>query len=431
MTLRPIRTLRPALDRLEDRRLLSGFTPQELTTAYGLNNVLFSVPGGLVQGNGSGQTIALVEAYHDPYLARDLVAFDQTYNLPNPNFQVVTLGGNVANPGWALEETMDVEWAHAIAPDASILVVEAKSQTRQALLSAVNVARQTPGVSVVSMSWGFSEIRNEAASNGFFQTPANHQGVTFFAASGDNGTQGGVQWPSASPYVVSVGGTSLQLNPYGGIASETTWVSSGGGFSKREPEPWYQYSVQASGRRSTPDVSFNGDPNTGVQVYQTSLSSGQGNWEVVGGTSLGTPAWAAITAIVDQGRALDGYGSLDGYSQTLPALYALPASDFNPIPPLGYHTAGSATAAALTSTGRGSPHGPSLITDLVSITSTGALASPASIVQETTPSRAHPAVARGLRDKAIPSVIFNHSRPRIARVHPVGRARFDELRHTR
>ena len=424
MKLRRPRVMHPGLDRLEDRRLLSGFTPQQLTTSYGLNNIVFSVPGGQVTGNGSGQTIALIEAYHDPYLGQDLVAFDQAYNIPNPNFQVVNLGGNVANPGWALEESMDVEWAHAIAPYANILVVEAKSQTRQGLLNAVNVARQSPGVSVVSMSWGFSEIRNEAAYNPYFVTPANHQGVTFFSASGDNGTQGGVQWPSASPYVVSVGGTSLQLNAFGGIASETTWVSSGGGYSKRQGEPSYQYSVQGSGRRSTPDVAFNGDPNTGVQVYQTSLATGQGSWEVVGGTSLGTPAWAAIVAIVDQGRALEGYGSLDGYSQTLPALYALPSSDFNAIPPLGYHAVGSATAAALTSTGLGSPHGPNLIMDLVSITTTGTVGSPANLVQARSTAIARPAVARGLKDRAIPGVILNHSRPRITRDRLFGRAEF-------
>ncbi len=426
---RLVRPLRPGLDRLEDRRLLSsGITPVELKTAYGLNNVLLSLPGGSVVGNGAGQTIALVEAYNDPYLAHDLVAFDQTYNIPNPNFQVVNLGGNVANPGWALEETLDVEWAHALAPYASILVIEAKSQTRQALLNAVNVARQAPGVSVVSMSWGFSEVRNEAAFNTYFRTPANHQGVTFFAASGDNGTQGGVQWPSSAPDVVSVGGTSLRLNAFGGIASETTWVNSGGGYSKRQAEPSFQYGVQASGRRSTPDVAFDGDPNTGVQVYETALATGQGSWQVVGGTSLGTPAWAAIIAIVDQGRALQGYGSLDGSTQTLPALYALPSSDFNPIPPLTYHTVGSATTSALTSTGRGSPHGPTLITDLVSFTTTGTVGSPASLVQAQAAGRARPAAARGGHDRAIPIAFLDHGQ---TRAHPAGPARFQQAKHPR
>ncbi len=378
MSLRRTRPHRPHLDQLEERSLLSGLTPSELLSAYGLGNIQFSLPGGgKVQGTGAGQTIALVEAYHDPYLAPDLVTFDATYGLPNPNYRLVNLGGQVSNPGWALEESLDVEWAHAIAPYASILVVEARNQSRQALVAAVNVARQVPGVSVVSMSWGFSEFRNERAFNPYFTTPANHVGESFFSASGDNGTQGGVQWPGSSPNVVSVGGTSLHLNGLGGIASETTWFSSGGGYSKRQPEPGYQYSVQASGRRSTPDVAFDGDPNTGVQVYQTPLGGGQGNWSVVGGTSLGTPAWAALVAIVDQGRALKGLGSLDGATQLLPALYALPAQDFNPIPPLKYHTIGSATTSALTSTGRGSPHGPGIVYDLVSITSGQGLATAA------------------------------------------------------
>ena len=113
--------------------------------------------------------------------------------------------------------------------------------------------------------------------------------------------------------------------------------------------------MQGTGKRSTPDVAFDGDPNTGVRVYQTSLFTGHGSWEVVGGTSLGTPAWAAIIAIVDQGRVLDGKGSLDGATQTLPTLYSLPSTDFNVIAPLGSRISQAAGGAPIPSTGQGHP----------------------------------------------------------------------------
>jgi len=358
MRTRARRAIRPALDRLDDRCLLAGLTPAQVTTAYGLGAIRFPTGSGTIEGDGSGETIALIEAYHDPFLASDLHTFDVAFGLPDPSLIVANQAGSVSNPAWSLEESLDVEWAHAIAPGAQILVVEAHSQSRAALLVAVNAARNTPGVVAISMSWGFSEFRSEANYNGYFTTPPGHQGITFVAASGDSGTLYGLDWPSASPDVLAVGGTSLSTNNVGQYLSETTWYGSGGGYSQYEAEPGYQMSVQVRGKRTTPDVAFDADPNTGVAVYQTSRYPGQGGWEVVGGTSLGTPAWAAIIAIVDQGRALEGKGSLDGTTQTLPSLYALPSSDFNAIPP-------SFSRPASTSTGRGSPKGPSIVYDLV------------------------------------------------------------------
>jgi subtilase family serine protease len=359
------RDLRPVLDQLDERCLLSGLTPAQVTGAYGLDSIAFSTASGAVKGDGAGQVIALIDAFNDPYIASDLNTFDQAYGLPDPQLIVANQAGTKTNAGWALEESLDVEWAHAIAPAATILVVEAQSQSRSALLAAVNAARMTPGVDAVSMSWGFSEFAKESVYNSVFTTPAGHRGITFFGASGDSGPQGGVEWPSASPSVVAVGGTTLGLNFSGMYTFETAWFDSGGGYSKYEAEPSYQRLVQAAFRRSTPDVAFDGDPDTGVQVYETSLFTGHGSWEVVGGTSLGTPAWAAIIAIVDQGRNLAGEVSLDGATQTLPALYALPASDFKSIAPLS-QDAGTAN----TSTGRGTPNGPALVYDLVASTIT-------------------------------------------------------------
>jgi subtilase family serine protease len=333
---------RPTLDLLDDRCLLSGFspigpsgyTPAQITAAYGLNAITFtSSSGATVKGDGTGETIALIEMYHDPNLQSDLATFDKTYDLPNPTLNVVNQAGNQTNSGWAQEESLDVEWAHAVAPGASILVVEAApsystSQELTNLLGAVNTARNTPGVVAISMSWGFNEMPNESSYDSTFTTPSGHTGITFIAASGDNG---GVEYPSASPNVLSVGGTTLNLSSTGGYGSETAWYSTGGGYSQFELEPSYQEGVQQTGARATPDVAFDGDPNTGVEVYSTTPGATKGSWQVVGGTSVGAPSWAGMIAIVDQGRALAGKGSLDGPTQTLPAVYAAASSDFHTV----------------------------------------------------------------------------------------------------
>jgi subtilase family serine protease len=384
------RVVRPYCERLDARCLPSGLTVAQLTHAYGLDAIAFpSASGATVAGNGSGETIALIEAYHDPTLASDLHVFDQANDLADPSLTVVDQAGAKTNPDWDAEESLDVEWAHAIAPGASILVVEARSDVLSDLMKAVNVARNTPGVAAISMSWGFSESSGETAYDPYFRTPAGHQGITFVASSGDDGTAAGPEYPSSSPNVLAIGGTTLLVDDSGDYLGEVVWSGSGGGYSHDEPEPTYQRSVQRSGHRSTPDVAFDADPNTGVEVYQTPLGGSIGTWITVGGTSLGSPAWAAIMAIVDQGRALQGIGSLDGPTQTLPSLYSLPAADFNAIstpppyspwggginpvgfPPFGgdflqdhaKKSAGSATGANI-STGLGSPVGPRLIAGL-------------------------------------------------------------------
>ncbi len=409
--------LRPQIDALDDRCLLSTLTPAQLTSAYGLNSIAFTTSSGTtVKGDGSGQTIALIEAYHDPTISSDLHTFDQAYGLPDPKLTVVNqTGGAVssstpANSGWTQEEALDVEWAHAVAPGANLLVVEASTQNLSDLMAAVNLARNVPGVVAVSMSWGFGETPGETAYDFIFTTPAGHAGVTFIAASGDNGVMAGASYPAASPKVLSVGGTTLLLTSAGAYQSEAAWSGSGGGYSPYEPEPSYQAKVQTTGSRATPDVAFDGDPSTGVPVYVTTPTrfGSQGSWFTVGGTSLGTPAWAGIIAIVDQGRAADGMGSLDGPTQTLPALYAAPSSIFHTVAAaaagtgMGFgagffqfgggfgsfsstswswyfggwslnsssnSTTGSSIGAN-TATGLGSPNGPALASDLVSSTLT-------------------------------------------------------------
>ncbi len=412
------RGLRPVLDELDERCLLSGYnpslqggyTPAQITAAYGLNAITFTTSTGPVKGDGTGETIALIETYHDPNLTSDLHTFDQQYGLPDPTLTVNNLAGSQTDSDWAVEESLDVEWAHAIAPGASILVVEAApgfsdTQDLQNLMTAVNTASHTPGVNVVSMSWGFNEFPGETSYDSSFTTP----GITYIAASGDNP---GVDYPAASPDVLAVGATTLTTTGAGAYGSETAWTDSGGGYSLYESEPSYQESVQGTGQRSTPDVAFDGDPNTGVEVYETPPPGGQGyrgqatpqgSWQVVGGTSLGAPAWAGILAIVDQGRALAGLGSLSGATQTLPTLYQAGSSDFNTVaasqsnsPVIGngggfpwggfegwsdgggFSSGATTTAGATanTQTGLGSPSGSSLIDDLTASTLTSPLPSP-------------------------------------------------------
>jgi hypothetical protein len=170
------------------------------------------------------------------------------------------------------------------------------------------------------MSWGFFEFSGETADDSHFTTPANHKGITFVAASGDETGLLGLLWPAASPYVLSVGGTTLKTKASGGYARETAWTLSTGGVSAYETEPPYQSSVQSTGSRVVPDVAYDADTNTGIAIYDSQTYQGQSGWFEAGGTSAGAPQWAALIALIDQGLSS---GTLDGASQTLPDLYAL------------------------------------------------------------------------------------------------------------
>ena len=195
---------------------------------------------------------------------------------------------------------------------------------------------------MVSMSWGRSEFYGESDYNSVFATAAGHAGVTYVAASGDTGAYSGPDYPSVSPNVLAVGGTTLTVTATGSYSSESGWSDSTGGFSgtdsdfkSYQSEPSYQTSTLASvglsdGVRTTPDVSFDADPNSGVSVYDSVGYDGQADWFQVGGTSLAAPAWAGLIAIVDQGLATGGKGSLTT-TQVLTDLYSLPSSDFNDI----------------------------------------------------------------------------------------------------
>jgi hypothetical protein len=201
------------VESLEPRTLLSIFAPGQIQNAYGFNQISFLVNGRSVTGNGSGETIAIVDAYNDPTIQSDLHAFDQQFGISEPAgfFTKASPTGTLpaSDPNWAVEESLDVEWAHAMAPGAKILLVEAKSASLNDLLSAVKYAADQPGVAAVSMSWGGGDFSGETALDSYFTTPAGHGGVTFIAASGDSGAWYGTSWPASSPNVLAVGGVVL------------------------------------------------------------------------------------------------------------------------------------------------------------------------------------------------------------------------------
>ena len=348
-----------------------GFSPRQIAAAYGFDAVDF----GATTGDGSGQTIAIVDAYDDPALVdssdpgfgtSDLAAFDREYNLPDPPsfVKLDQWGGKAGLPGvdpagagmpgnWEVEEALDVEWAHALAPGASIVLVECQSTGGPDLYTGAEMAAALPGVSAVSMSWGSSEYAGESAFDGHFVTPAGHAGVTFVAATGDAGAPG--LYPAYSPNVLAVGGTSLTLLAGGNYGGESGWSDGGGGTSITEGQPAYQANFQATGRRTIPDVSLDADPDAGASVFDSyDDTAGAGPWLRTGGTSLAAPVWAALIAIADQGRLSAGGSTLDGASQVLPALYGLPASDFHDIT-TGGNGVFQAGAGYDQATGRGSP----------------------------------------------------------------------------
>jgi subtilase family serine protease len=282
----------------------SGYSPAQLWTAYGVANS----SGGNVRG---AKTIVIVDAYDYPTAAADLTAFSSMFGLPLPtatSFQVVYGGASkpAADCGWAQEEALDIEWAHAMAPNANIVLVEAASSSFGDLFAAVDKAGKilnptgAPNLSVgqVSMSWGGSEFSSETSYDSHFLTP----GVVYFASSGDTG--GVTIYPSVSPNVVSAGGTSLTLYTNGARKTETGWSGSGGGPSQYEKIPSYQSVIQSivGSKRGVPDFSFDADPNTGVAVYDSTKCQGMSGWMVFGGTSVASPSLAGIVNAAGSGN---------------------------------------------------------------------------------------------------------------------------------
>jgi kumamolisin len=276
----------------------------------------FGTTGGpSAAGNGA---IALVDAYDNPNAASDLATFDSHFGLKAANFTKVYANGNGScttppvNSGWALEESLDIEWAHVFAPNAAIVLVEACSNSFTDLLYAEQVAFQYiianhSSGGQVSNSWGGGEFSTELSDDSIFQDNSyNASGgyathVLAFASTGDDGY--GVEFPSSSPWVVAAGGSSiLRYASTNGFYGENCWSGAGGGVSAYETYattytggnsgPWadFQYPIFGEANRAVPDLAFDADPASGVYVY----SQTYGGWYVVGGTSVASPSLAGI-----------------------------------------------------------------------------------------------------------------------------------------
>lgn len=293
----------------------SALTPSQIRHAYGFDQIA---------NQGAGQIIGIVDAYDDPNIQSDLAVFSKHYNLPactaaNNCFREVYENGRrpATNANWSLEISLDVQWAHAVAPQATILLVETSSNSLTDLIAGVDLAVRN-GASVVSMSWMSGEFSAETSLDNHFVS----NGVTFFAASGDSGT--GTAYPAASPNVIGVGGTTLTLDAQGNYKGENAWSGSGGGISRYEHEPTYQALLglpdDPAGRRGIPDVAYNGDPSTGYAVYDSVAINGLTGWLQVGGTSAGTPQWAALMAVTNSMRARARKANLSAANS---AIYAL------------------------------------------------------------------------------------------------------------
>ena len=303
-----------------------GYSPAQMTAHLGLT------------GDGTGETIAIVDAYDDPDIVSDAQIFSEQYGLPGVcgaggtagdcfTLDVKEQSASAGTDGnWAVETSMDVEWAHAITPRAKIEFVEARDSSFAALFQGVATAAASHPAAV-SMSWGYSgEFSDETYYDHFCQLTTS----VCVVASGDYGHPGA--YPANSPSVVAVGGTTQNLAADGTVTSEQAWSGSGGGQSWVEPEPAYQNSVQSSGSRQIPDVAFDADVSTGVAVYDSIPYEGQQGWWVVGGTSLGAPSWAAILADADQLRAKAGEKPIvEAGFEAQHDIYALPSSVIAPI----------------------------------------------------------------------------------------------------
>lgn len=337
--------------------VVSTYTPAQIRAAYGLPALPAAgatLSAAQAAQLGAGQTVYIVDAMHDPNAAAELAAFNQKFGLPacatkaiaataalplpaaptaGCEFSVVYSSASATmasappayDAGWATEITLDVQWAHATAPLARIVLIEAPDASLNSLVAAVKLANAM-GPGVVSMSFGAAEGNWTASVDAAFTSA----GMTYLAATGDSGAA--VSWPSVSANVLAVGGTSLSYTG-SGARSETGWTGTGGGTSAYTPTPSYQTSavpgLGAVAHRTVADVAFNADPYSGQYVAVMSQGSSTVNWISAGGTSLSTPQWAGLVAVANAMRASAGkarlgapHSVLYGQIATVPGTYA-------------------------------------------------------------------------------------------------------------
>jgi subtilase family serine protease len=335
-----------------------GYQPFEVDLAY---NMFPLFEAGL---DGAGETIVIVDAYGSPTIESDALAFSEIYGLPlitSENFAIVKGGGLVNSPkgppkNWNIETTLDVEWAHAVAPGANIALV--LTTDNGSLEEGVNLAVVHHLGNTISNSWSMVEgLGNPMRFNRMQRIlkQAAAEGIDVNFASGDFGDETvrvgftSVDFPASSPLATAVGGTSLALNPDDSIMFQTGWGNNvtfiaepaalnnvpvvppanfgfqggaGGGSSGVFAKPAFQSGL-AGTTRQVPDISMVADPFTGVEIIIT--LNGQLLVGVVGGTSLATPVFSAVMAVAAQKNGHVGFG------QAAPLLYELPAA----LPPFG------------------------------------------------------------------------------------------------
>jgi subtilase family serine protease len=297
-----------------------GYAPKDLLSAYDLSSAIT---------RGGNQTVGIVDAYDYPTAEADLAVYRKYYGLPacttaNGCFRKVNQDGEQGNyprydPDWELETSLDIEMVSAICPKCHILLVEANSADEENFVSAPAALWSDLGQAVdTAVNLGATAVSNSYGTVGpesnwtYFDHYYNHPGVAITASSGDFGY--GVIWPAASPYVTSIGGTSL-VKATGTTRgwSETGWGGGatdpadgpGSGCSLWEPKPTWQNDAGCA-MRSVADVAAVADPNTGVAIYNSDLV--WGGWNVVGGTSVASPIIASVYALAGNGGSVV-YGS--------------------------------------------------------------------------------------------------------------------------
>jgi subtilase family serine protease len=295
------------------------FGPAQIRAAYGVDKVA---------ADGAGRSIVIVDAFQSPTIQHDLDLFDQVFELPATTVQITAPDGltpfnqaDANQTGWAGEISLDVEWAHAIAPAATIKLVLAKSNDDADILSATKFAVDHNLGDVISQSFGEAEqcvAPAIAAQQHQVFTQATLKGITLLASSGDQGAAQpscdgstfikAVSSPAVDPLVTAVGGTLLDADGLtGAYHSETTWnepdfgAGTGGGFSTLTPTPIFQKQLHLASR-GVPDVAYNAGINTGVIAVWSTSGQGANLLFIFGGTSAGSPQWAGLTVLAAQLR---------------------------------------------------------------------------------------------------------------------------------
>ena len=275
----------------------SGYNPSDLQGAYNLPS----------KTTGSGQTVAIVDAYNDPNAEADMNFYRAYFKIPacttaNGCFKKVNQSGGTKYPkndgGWSQEISLDLDMVSAICPNCHILLVEASAPSFVDLGKAVNTAVKL-GATEVSNSYGGGESSGETTYAAYY----NHPGVAITASAGDNGY--GAQVPAAYNTVTAVGGTSLNYS--NGVRTETAWNGTGSGCSAYIAKSTWQTDKSCK-FRTIADVSAVADPNTGVSVYDSYAYQGLKGWLVFGGTSVASPIIASVYALAGNAASVT-YGS--------------------------------------------------------------------------------------------------------------------------